>query len=409
MKKIFAILLAVLVMATNVFAFEQTQMIDGAEFVPVRVTADLLGWEVEWDSGNKMVLLTDPNGNGFIVLESAGQNIDGRIFIPIELAESIFNAEVPVAEAETSAIAEAPRPTTPIPANATGRNIHGMITRVSHGENVAYIIGSMHTGQPDWFPLHPVVEDAMARADVFAFEVDMNEVENLSDETLERIIEIQTLPDGLTLQDILPRDIYENFVENFKTYSVLGITYDIVADLKPITIILLMDTIMEPFLDTESELSVDGYVADFAREHDKPIVGLNEVLRELEIIYDMPLETQALMLADFPNFRTMLNSYTDSWLPEAYATQNIAEIAEVLIAADAMAEDDPVSEMYNNNLMYVRDNIFAEEIARLLVETEEPTTFFVTIGLAHIIDGYGIVIDLLDEMGFEIISLWVDL
>jgi len=58
-----------------------------------------------------------------------------------------------------------------------------------------------------------------------------------------------------------------------------------------------------------------------------------------------------------------------------------------------------------------RSTNFAEEITRLLQETEEPTTFFIAIGLSHVIrsrigTGFTDVVEQLELVGFTVTPLY---
>jgi uncharacterized protein YbaP (TraB family) len=383
MKKLLAIFLAVLLMATPVL---------GEDFVQIRRMAEAHGWIVDWSGEHGLVLFTTPSGEGFFinVAESGSFIENGRTYVPADMAVEIF--EFYAAMMLEARLAE-------------DTNIHGMLTRIEYGENTAYIFGSMHASRPHWFPLADIAEEAMERSDVFVFEVDMTEFSNMSDELEARIEEIQMLPDGLTLEDILPRDVFENFYANLETFAAIGLTYEIVQGVTPVTLMATLESIMLSLLGLDLVASVDSYIAGFAEMNNRPIIGLNCIISEFEIVFDVPLEIQAYALADFPDFETMLAGFDEMGKIALYETQNFDGIRE-LLSAMAYHADNPHAELMRHNLMYVRDNIFAAEIARLLRETEEPTTFFITMGIAHILRGYGYVFDFLEEKGFEFTPLW---
>ncbi|MCL1883240.1 MAG: TraB/GumN family protein [Defluviitaleaceae bacterium] len=388
LKKFIALLLAVILLTTAipVFAFEYEE----EDYVQIRAAAEAQGWIVDWDAELRKVILTAPNGDEFYVdVEESGSFIvNGRVYVSPEIMEALFFLYEAIVA---------------IPDNP---NIHGKLTRIEYGDNVAYLFGSMHASMPHWFPLVYFVEEAMERSDVFVFEVDMAEFMNMTEEQEARIEELQILPDGLTLEDILDEDVFENFITNLETFSAIGIDYELVADLTPVALVSALESVMMMILGLDLVFSIDAYISMFAEENDRPILGLNSIMNELDIVFDMPLEIQAYALIGFPDFDTMLEAFEDTGLIELYETQDIEGIREMLQAGAAAGEGNPYSEYMLYNMMYVRDNIFAEEIARLLRETEEPTTFFITMGLAHLIRDYGFVFEFLEEKGFELESLW---
>ena len=289
-------------------------------------------------------------------------------------------------------------------AEVTG--IHGMITRVTYGYNTAYVFGSFHFGRAHWFPLSDIVEDAMARSDVFAFEIDMDEYEAIYQdlEVLELMAGWMVLPDGLTMADILPDDILENFIGQLELF---GIDFDTISILTPSMFVSMFTLeLMEEFVDMERDYSVDYYVANFARANNRPIIGLNTVLSELEFQLNIPLEIQPYALVDF-DIMAIIESFDEIDLIDAYEVQDIELLREIMSVSFYEGLDNPFVLHTIDVNFNQRCNIFANEIARLLQETEEPTTFFVTIGLGHIIGSpLGHVLQLLEGMGFEVESLW---
>lgn len=291
-------------------------------------------------------------------------------------------------------------------------DIHGLISRIEYGGNVAYILGSMHLGRPEWFPLNPVVEDAMARADVFAFEVDMALMG--SPEIVMHTSSLMMLPGGLTLQDILPPEAFTAFLESLEVLPT--ITYEMVANFTPIGAMLIITMVeLMPLMGIFAEYSVDDYVNAFALANDRPVIGLNDIFRELDLVFNIPMDIQVTMFdspADWDDvdwaadWDEMIQSVVDMGLVEAYEAGDIAMLRDAM--SSSLSDDPtPFEEYFHHVNFHTRCHIFADEIARLLRETAEPTTFFVTIGVAHIIGGdFGKVLTLLEGQGFDVVPLW---
>lgn len=290
--------------------------------------------------------------------------------------------------------------TRPAPSEAEG--IRGMISRIEHGGNVAYIFGSAHLGRPGWFPLDPIVEDAMARADVFAFEIDL--LEMASPAVLERTMELMMLPEGKTLEDVLPADVFQNFIENLATFPV--VTYEMIAQFTPVAALtVIVQAELMPLLGAHFDYSVDLYVVRFALNNGRPIIGLNDTFQELELMFDVPLEIQSYALDDFLDWQSSIEAMSEFQLIEAYEAQDIDMLRHVMSLAFEQ-EDNPFVQYSRHINFYHRCHIFADEIARLLRETQEPTIFFVTVGIGHLLgDGGGKVFELLADMGFDVAPL----
>src|SRR4051794_3172389 len=67
----------------------------------------------------------------------------------------------------------AARPAAPVPAPAK----KALFWKVSSGENVAYLVGSIHLGSKEMYPLAEEFENAFQRSAVLIVEVDINHVD----------------------------------------------------------------------------------------------------------------------------------------------------------------------------------------------------------------------------------------
>jgi len=305
-------------------------------------------------------------------------------------------------------------------------DIHGLISMVEHGENRAYIFGSMHYGRPEWYPLNEVVEDAMDRSDMFLFEFDLAQwfrpgrvciCENTVCWVGPRCItmeEAHRLSDGLTLEDVLPPVVFIRFMEILDTYE--NIAYEDIAGLNPVGI----DEFFINYAVYASGLSyvhygVDMYIARYAITNARPTAGLESIAQGLLWITTMPWEYQIGLLYYMPDRDAYIQSVIET--ANIYETQNIPALYDMLYpirnAHEEYKRGNLSTVQYGINrftheiITVYRSIVFAEEIARRLQETEEPTTFFVTIGLGHMIGyDYGNVFNVLRDMGFDVVSLY---
>ncbi|MCL1863511.1 MAG: TraB/GumN family protein [Defluviitaleaceae bacterium] len=387
MKKLVAVFLVLIICATPVLA---------SDFVPVRSTLEELGWEVNWHDGReRMVYFTTPAGEGLHIFVDEHNSIieNDRVYVHPALMMMIINVgtERPFVEPQ--------------------ENIHGKLTRVTYGENVAYIFGTMNGAEPHWFPLHPTVEESKRRADIFAFEFDLEEIEDIFAyaRMMAYIEYMSILPDGLTLADILADDVYSNFVTNMESWS-FWVTYDSVNMLTPIAILLGLDHAAFLTLGIELYYMVDNYILNFAMINDKPTMGLNTMYSEIDLLFNVPLEIQAYALKDFLSFENHLDNIRESNPTEMYAAQDLEGLRAVEKSICEGTSANPFTMMFNYNLRDSRRRIFADRIADFLLETDEPSTMFAAVRIQHIIDcGCGKnLLYLLEEMGFEIEPLWQD-
>ena len=300
------------------------------------------------------------------------------------------------------------------------QGIHGLISVVEYGGNRAYILGSIHIGCYSWYPLSPAVEAAIDRADIFAFEIDLaaeggpciREDDPCEGDCMCALLDMIFLRDEETLEDFLPADVFKMFMENLRTYP---INIDAIANLRPTTIVeLIMYEIVAPSLGLSSEHSIDIYVFNRAEAMGRPTIGLTDFNDHIAFVTGMPDEYQIATARYFADFETMMDEIDE--LAYIYKTQDIetltqmvradlAEAYEAYTAGEISAAGLALARYWHYTVGNYRSAFFARQIAALLRETEEPTVFFVTVGIAHLTREVN-VFYMLREMGFEVIGLY---
>ncbi|MCL2856019.1 MAG: TraB/GumN family protein [Defluviitaleaceae bacterium] len=282
-------------------------------------------------------------------------------------------------------------------------DIHGLLSYVEYNGNRAYIFGSMHLGRPYFFPLADVVEQAMRNADIFAFEFDIVALEDFA--TIMAVAGYMMLPMGTTLADVLPPQTHAHLLDVLDSFPLVD--YDDIAMFQPMaasTIIVTSEVF--PLMDISEVYSVDVYVLDIAQELGRPIIGLNPLDHEMRLLYAAPLDVQIAAIDGLTDRDTMIEAALDLGLVEAYAGQDMDALLAMLRSYYEY-QLDAYSRYMIDVILIQRSIEFAEEIHRLLAETDEPTTFFVTMGIGHMLgDDHGNVFVVLEEMGHTITPLW---
>ena len=281
-----------------------------------------------------------------------------------------------------------------------GVGIHGLISRVEHGDNVVYIFGSMHFGRSQWYPLHPAVEEAMRRSDAFAFETDITpEAQGaIASEMLEYM-----MLDNITLSDFLEEDVFDQMMEAVETY---GVSYSAIGQFTPWVIGVLLAEIAYHRVGITSTYGIDFYVMGFAQAHGLPILYLNPIEHEMNLAFNLTDEMQHYAALSIESLEVTIE-YVER-LVHAYETQNIEQIT-AMVREDLVTGEipNPLEEYLIDVIIIQRSIEFAQEIIRLLEQTEEPTTFFVTMGIGHMVgDDYGNVFNYLLDAGFEVVPMY---
>ena len=296
-----------------------------------------------------------------------------------------------------------------------GSNITGAIHRVEYGDNVAYLFGTIHVSLEHWFPLADVVEDALRRADVVAVEV--AEIALGSDGMAEALMEFIFLPDGQTWADFLPEDAYTHLVALLPEW---GLGYADMNTMNPAFFVYslslgIMMGLADPAISFE--FSVDTYIADVAQELGLPVIGLESMWQQSDIVFNPPTEVLVAMIMDMSTPMEMVEYLIESDelmlddLVYLYENNQFLAINDSISRTMGIEFDDPFIVYTREIVSNWRSTYYANEIARLLRETNEPTTFFVAVGLSHINrsgagEGFTDIVEQLELDGFMVVPLW---
>ncbi|MCL1788002.1 MAG: TraB/GumN family protein [Defluviitaleaceae bacterium] len=407
-KRILALVIAILFIAAVPVAASPLDNVplrqeNGVSYVSVRNAADAFDATVSWNRANQTVTITRADGSvrTLRVGEDGSFNRNGTIYMPVDLATRLFQVA-----------AQAPPLSAP-PLSPANSPIHGHIHRIEHAGSVAYLFGSFHGGAPDWFPLAPVVENAMARADVFAFEIDL-----LMDarETAAILESIQFLPAGQNARQLLGQNLYEQYVRtmnNWANYFGRQILENIDRVHPAFQMFILTQALEAATFSTGgSAVTVDGYVLAFAQERRRPVVGLMDFEAQHRIFLTPPRDITREMARTFPTATSMRATLETNGISEYdalmyyYAGNNAAGLMRV-VHGSFNRRTETIVERYEREMgLNHRSTVFAEEIVRLMEEADAPMTLFVTVGISHLIrhtvgDDFTSIVEQLALMGIE--------
>ena len=284
------------------------------------------------------------------------------------------------------------------PMEAAG--IHGLISRVEVGDNAMYIFGSMHYGRPGWFPLHPAVEGAMRRSDAFVFETDITTAGQ--EAIAPRLLEYMLLP-NMTLSEFLEEDVFHQMMSAVETY---GVSYQAIRQFTPWVVNVFMAEIAYERAGITSDDGVDFYMLEFAQNYHLPILYLNSLEQEMDLAFNLTDEMQHYAALGIENI-DVATAHVEM-LVTAYETQDIPWLTTLIRESSTTgAAPNPLEEYLIDVILVQRSVLFGQEMIRLLEQTEEPTTFFVTMGIGHMVgDDHGNVLNVIQDAGFEVTTMW---
>lgn len=268
----------------------------------------------------------------------------------------------------------------------TGREIRDQVPDDSHplylwkyrqGASIIYLAGSIHVLKPSLYPLPAQITAAFQQSDYLVLEVN---TEQFSPEILQqRTMEHALLPPGQTLQSALPEPLARRLDARLAAY---GMSLQMLATAKPA---MVMNQLVI------ARLMAMGYLPDYGVERhflslrtSQQILELESLDAQLRLLFDQPPATQVQLLADTLDMELeiepLLADMLIAWLS--------GDDDRFLQLFKAQSGDSALAKAFNRSLLDDRNTVMAEKIRGYL---NEPGSYFVLVGAAHLLGDNGIV------------------
>ena len=259
----------------------------------------------------------------------------------------------------------------------------GVFYRISGGKNELYILGSIHIGSREMYPVSRSVSRAIREADAMVFECDTQSAQAAAqtaalmnyapDDSLEKHIGAETLK---KLQQVSEKLDYD--FEMLKRYKPWAIT----SMLSMETLAVQMGT---KDVKKASELGVDTQVRRMAQGKEK--VYLETVQEQLGRMDAFSPALQEYLLDDACRMILQPEQAADedlrSW-PEWWTAGNAEAFAQSYLRSLKAEEKPELAKEYHDSLVSQRNLSMADTLCELL-ESDRFMNCFATIGLMHLV------------------------
>jgi uncharacterized protein len=274
----------------------------------------------------------------------------------------------------------------------TGRH-NLLLWRISGGKGTAFLLGSVHFGTANLFPLPQEMEQAFRSADYLVEEIDLK----ARDPAAAR--QFWLAHGRYTDGDRLENHISEESKTALTIYLQLtGQPATAFSLDKPWFAASLINLRRHHGFSVRQ--GIDAHFADEAAAARKPVIGLETQDYQLNLLY-WRYSTLSDAVQDKFLLWSILHARNStrqlSAIIRAWQTGDAAAIA----ALNANHGDDPQSELYFDEIIDKRNFRMAQQIE---VYLGTPYTYFVVVGAAHVVGNRGIV-ELLKEKGYRIDQL----
>ena len=286
----------------------------------------------------------------------------------------------------------------------------GFLWRISDEDNVVYLLGSIHVGTQDLFPMSKSIMDAYEATAHLAVEIDIldEEIIEWTDELLESIAEYEVFMDGTVLKDVLDEETYAVICE---IMAWLEVPEEEFEQFKPWVFVELLTAIYEMEMAYEGYeayaeyiIGIDEFFLLLAKMEEKQIHSLETMDLQVELMCNMPMPVQVEMLKYMLGFPSAMEEDGDISIEDMIRVWCDGDAEKLAKIAGHLPEDEnEIQAMYNKKMLTDRNEGMIVKVQIMLEGTGETGNddVLVVVGAAHVIYEDGIVAAF-EAMGYTV-------
>lgn len=264
--------------------------------------------------------------------------------------------------------------------------------------NIIWLFGSIHVGRENYYPLPDYVQNAFENADSLAVELDIVAFEKDLSRQMKALTQL-VYRDGSTIQDHIPKELYEKSVEILKEYKSYAAALDYYC---PAFWSSAIESVMLEELGGNANFGIDVNLINQANKTKKEILEIESA------------EFQYKMLASFEDDiqLMLLESAVELYGDKAEAAGELEDLMNLWASGDESAfeaylkasddtmtdEEKKIYEKYDKIMVTDRNLTMADYAEDALASGKE---VFICVGAAHIV-GDGAVVELLSHRGYRV-------
>ncbi len=267
-----------------------------------------------------------------------------------------------------------------------------LLWQVSSPRNKIYILGSIHLGEENLYPLKKEIEKAYKEAEKIVVEADITKINSLRmNEILKKYA---FCPQDKSLRDLISPLTYKKLKKKLKEFN---IEFEEVENYRPWFLATLLTDWQFMRLGYNPQYGIDIYFINKALKDNKEILEIESVEEQMEMLYSLPEKEQDLFLlytlVDLDNFKDEIKQIIEAW--KKADTDKLASVLNLTLIRY------PQFKSLYEKLIYERNEKILNKIEELLKGSK---IYFVIVGAGHLV-GRGGIIKKLKERGYKINQL----
>ena len=268
-----------------------------------------------------------------------------------------------------------------------------LIWEVRSAGNAVFLLGSIHLGRSDMYPMGPAVEKAYQASKIVALEADPT-----NQQAVMAAISSSLYQPPETLQKNLPEPLMARLSSTLERY---GIPLEQAQRMKPFLVAITLASIEYAKAGFGPSFGVDMHFAGRARQDGKPLVELESFEGQMALMNNMSDRLQENLLQvtlesiDKGEIPALVDSLVNAWKSGDGRQLHEAVSTEERNLPAALAQE------FHRKLMTERNIEMAGKIETMLKGAD---AHFIAIGAAHLL-GQDSVLQILSEKGYRVRQL----
>jgi len=255
--------------------------------------------------------------------------------------------------------------------------------RIKSKVSKVYILGSIHIGTKNMFPLNEMIEMAYDASDTLVVELNPEEIDN------EKIKGYLEYPKGESLQNNISRSTY---IQLLNTFAQLGVSQNKISKMKPAAVVTSLVMLKLASLGYDPEFGIDKYYLDDASKK-KNILQLETPEQQLKLMDSLGESYIEYSLQDISRWDKEIKILINAW--KTGDTKMVKNFFE-------RCASYPGGQKFLNTFIYQRNKIMAEQIEKYL---KSEGRYFVVVGAAHLVGKNGIISLIKNTKKYQVVQM----
>lgn len=270
----------------------------------------------------------------------------------------------------------------------------GLLYAISKDDGRAFLFGTLHVGQPDFFPLERTVTQALVDSSALVVEVDVSQTEAMQ----AALKQYALLPASGRLDALLDPALQKRLRSQADT---LGLPPATLQTFKPWMAALTMTLAAVQKSGFDTGYATDSFLIGLARGLDKPVRELESIDEQFGLFDAMPQTDQIAFLDEAlqPIERGELAPDTRA-LVAAWLAGDAAALER--LSLESLDKSPRTAPWMKQKLFLDRNRRMAQRIERLIADGHAP---FVAVGALHLVGTDGLPA-LLARQGYRVTNLY---